>query len=129
MTDRWQLVLDFIKAYIKRQVQYVTLWIKTTGSVNLRLEDFRDFEYTPTGSDSRFLAQPPDQTNQPVFGSAVIGTDQWQDTRLTPIRIPVAQTSCSWFKFRLTTTDDILLIGYEVEYTARGTAVIAGKTA
>jgi hypothetical protein len=59
----------------------------------------------------------------------VIGTDQWQDTRLTPIRIPVAQTSCSWFKFRLTTTDDILLIGYEVEYTARGTAVIAGKTA
>lgn len=120
---------DFGDAQIKKQVQYVTLWIKTTGSVNLRLEDFRDFEYTPTGSDSRFLAQPPDQTNQPVFGSAVIGTDQWQDTRLTPVRIPVAQTSCSWFKFRLTTTDDILLIGYEVEYTARGTTVIAGKTA
>ena len=122
----WQ---DFGDAQLKKQVQYVTLWIKTTGSVTLNLEDFKDFEYAPVGTNTVYLAQPPDQANQPVFDTALIGTDQWQDTRLVPIRIPIAQQSCSWFKFRLTTTDDILLIGYELDFAARGTSVIAGKTA
>jgi len=119
---------DFGDAQVKKQVQYLTLWIKTTGSVNLLIDDFKDFEYTPSGSDTRFVAQPPDQTLQPVFGTAIIGTDQWQDTRLVCIRVPIAQQSCSWFKFRLTTTDDLLLVGYELEYVARGTNVIAGRT-
>ena len=56
-----------------------------------------------------------------------MGTADWQDTRLVPIRIPVAVQSCSWFKFRIETTDDILIVGYELDYVSRGTMVIAGK--
>lgn len=119
---------DFGDAQVKKQVQYVTLWIMTTGSVTLKLEDFKDFEYTPVDTNTQYLAQPPDQTEQPVYGKAIIGTDQWQDTRLSPIRVPIAQQSCSWFKFRLTTADDLVLVGYELEYTSRGTNVIAGRT-
>jgi hypothetical protein len=119
---------DFGDAQVKKQVQYVTLWIMTTGSVTLKLEDLKDFEYSPVDTNTQYIAQPPDQTEQPVYGKAVIGTDQWQDTRLSPIRIPIAQQSCSWFKFRLTTADDLVLVGYELEYTSRGTNVIAGRT-
>lgn len=119
---------DFGDAQVKKQVQYITLWIMTTGSVALVVDDFKDFEYEPIGTNGVYLAQPPDQSPQPVYGTAIIGTDAWQDTRLAPIRIAIAQRSCSWFKFRLTTTDDLVLVGYELEYTARGTNVIAGRT-
>lgn len=121
----WQ---DFGDAQIKKQVQYVTLWIATTGSVTLNLSYFKDFEYVAVGSDSRYIAQPPDRENQPVYDTALVGTAEWQDSRLVPVRIPVALESCSWFKFRLETTDDIMLVGHEIEFAARGTTVIAGKT-
>ena len=120
---------DFGDAQIKKQVQYVTLWVQTTGSVTVKLKAYKDFEYTVTNTDERFLYQPPDQVAQPVYNTGVVGTAVWQDTRLVPIRIPVAVQSCSWFKFRLETTDDILLVGYELDYVSRGTMVIAGKRA
>lgn len=133
----WQ---DFGDAQVKKQVQYCTLWLMTTGSVNVKLSYYKDFDdENVVGSDKSYLAQPPDQAKQPVFDSAIIdtgilasptpGSAKWQATRLVPLRIPVAVQSCSWFKFRLETTDDILLIGYELEFMARGTQVIAGKTA
>lgn len=118
---------DFGDAQVKKQIQYVTLWVMTTGSVKLYLQDFKDFEYTPSGEDLEYVAQPPDQEEQPVYGTAIIGTAEWQDTRLTPIRIPIAQQSCSWFRFTLRTKDDLVLVGYELSYTARGTNVIAGR--
>jgi hypothetical protein len=121
----WQ---DFGDAQIKKQVQYVTLWIMTTGDVSLNLSYFKDFEYTAVGSDSRFLSQSPDRESQPVYDTALVGTAQWQDPRLVPIRIPVALQSCSWFKFRLETSDDIMLVGHEIEFAARGTTIVAGKT-
>ena len=100
----------------------------TTGDVSLNLSYFKDFEYTAVGSDSRFLSQSPDRESQPVYDTALVGTAQWQDPRLVPIRIPVALQSCSWFKFRLETSDDIMLVGHEIEFAARGTTVVAGKT-
>lgn len=120
---------DFGDAQTKKQVQYVTLWIQTTGSVLVKLSHFRDFEYTEVSSNKVYEAQPPDQAAQPVYDTALIDTAVWQETRLVPIRIPVAQQSCSWFKFRIETTDDMVLIGYELEYVARGTQVIAGRRA
>lgn len=119
---------DFGDAQVKKQVQYVTLWVGTTGSVTLNLKHYKDFETTLVGSNSQYIAQPPDSAKQPVLDTGVIGTSAWQETRLVPIRIPVAQQSCSWFKFGITTTDDIALVGYEIEYAVRGTTVIAGKT-
>lgn len=120
---------DFGDAQAKKQVQYVTLWITTTGSVLLKLKHYKDFDHEAAGQDEQYIAQPPDAANQPVYDAAVADVDKWQESRLVPIRIPIAQQSCSWFKFSLETTDDILFIGYEVEYVVRGTQVIAGKKA
>lgn len=118
---------DMGDAQAKKQVQYVTLWAMTRGDVTIDFRYYKDFEATQLAADTRFIYQPPDRANQPVLGSAVIGTDQWQDARLVPIRIPTAVQSCSWFKFRVDTTDDILLVGYEVEYASRGSVVVEGK--
>jgi len=120
---------DFGDAQTKKQVQYVTLWVATTGSVTLNLKHYKDFEHEAVGQNYKYLAQPPDAKDQPVYDSAITDLDTWQESRLVPIRIPVAQQSCSWFKFGIETADDILLVGYEIEYTSRGTQVIAGKTA
>lgn len=120
---------DFGDAQVKKQVQYVTLWCMTRGDLTIDFRYYKDFEYSQTGTDTRFKFQPPDQLDQPVYDSAIIGTDQWQDARLVPVRIPVALQSCSWFKWELETTDDVTLVGYEVEYMARGTVTVAGKLA
>ena len=121
--------LDMGDAQVKKQVHYVTLWIQTTGSVELKLSHFKDFGYAEVGSNKTYLAQPADTASQPVLDEGLVGTAKWQRAQLVPIRISVAQQSCSWFKFRLETTDDLLLVGYEIEYQSRGVRVIAGKTA
>ena len=119
---------DFGDAQIKKQVLYVTIWAQTTGSVSLNLSFFKDFEHDPVGENKRFLYQPPDQGELPVYGKGRVGTAEWQDARLCPIRVPVALQSCSWFKFKVETTDDVLLVGYELVYASKGTTVIAGRT-
>ena len=121
--------MDFGDAQVKKQVQYVVLWCMTRGNLTIDFRYYKDFEYSQTGTDTRFKFQSPDQSDQPVYDSAVIGTDEWQEARLVPIRLPVALQSCSWFKWELETTDDVTLVGYEIEYVARGTVTVAGKLA
>jgi hypothetical protein len=118
---------DMGDAQVKKQVQYVTLWCQTRGNITIDFRYYKDFETEELAADNRFIYQPPDRANQPVLNSAVVGADKWQDSRLVPIRLPTAVQSCSWFKFRIDTTDDILLVGYEVEYATRGSVVIEGK--
>ena len=119
---------DFGDAQVKKQVQYVTLWVLTGGNVVVNLTHYKDFNPAITGTNTSYITQPPDQADQPVYGSAVIGTSPWEDGRLVPIRIPVAQQSCSWFKFAIETQNDLTLVGYELEFAARNTRVVAGKT-
>ena len=118
---------DLGDSQVKKQVQYVTLWAQTRGDININFRYYKDFEATVLETDTRFKYQPPDRADQPVLNKALVGTATWQDARLVPIRLPVALQSCSWFKFRVETTDDILLVGYEIEYATRGSLVIQGK--
>lgn len=120
---------DFGDAQVKKQVQYVTLWVMTAGDVKVSLKHYKDFEYTEVGANSAYVAQPPDRDAQPVYDEALVATAAWQRARLVPLRIPVAQQSCSWFQFEVTTTDDLVLVGYELEYKARGTQATAGRLA
>ena len=120
---------DFGDSQIKKQVQYVTVWIMSTGSVNIDLAYYKDFDNaTVTGRENKYIAQSPDRAKQPVYDTAILDTDVWQTSRLVPIRIPVAVQSCSWFKFSIETTDDLVLVGYELEFGVKGTQVVAGKT-
>jgi hypothetical protein len=41
----------------------------------------------------------------------------------------VAHQSAAWFCFEIETTEDLVLVGYEYEYTTKGTRVVAGVRA
>jgi hypothetical protein len=127
--SRWKSPwLDFGDAQIQKQPQYVTLWMMTTGSVNITLTHYKDFSRTAT-TERAYLAQPPDATALPVLDSAVLDATEWETARLVPIRIAVASQSCAWFAFEFETSNDLVFVGWEVEYNTRGTRVIAGQRA
>ena len=121
---------DFGDPQIKKQVQYATLWVMTTGTVKVSISYYKDFDgLNMIGEEVDYVAQPPDSDELPVYDTAVLEESVWTDSRLIPLRIPVAVESCSWFRFELKTTDDLILVGYELEYMSRGTQVVAGRTA
>jgi len=130
--------LDFGDAQVQKQVHYVTLWVGTTGSFGLEVEAYKDYNFDPVGPSQSYKMQPPDADLKPVYGpstfpvtkeTAVWNTSRWQGIRVVPVRVSVAVQSCAWFAFAFKTTDDVVLIGWEVEYTARGTRVTAGHKA
>jgi hypothetical protein len=91
----------------------------TSGSVTVQTEAYKDFERTG-GANRPYQAQPPDAAAQVVYDTVVLGSGEWDEARLVPLRIPVAQQSAAWFKWGLESTDDLTVIG-------PGTQVIAGR--
>jgi hypothetical protein len=89
---------------------------------------YKDFRLTPV-EERTYYAQPPDAADLPTFDLATLGTDTYQESRLVPIRVSIAQQSCAQFSFELETTDDLILVGWEAMYTSKGTQVIFGKRA
>ena len=127
--SRWKSPwLDMGDPQIQKQPQYVTLWVMTTGNVDVTLQHYKDFQRVPT-IERPYLAQPPDTTALPVLDTAVIGSAVWEEARLVPLRIAVASQSCAWFAFEFETQDDLVLVRWEVEYAARGTRTIEGARA
>ena len=120
---------DFGDPQIKKQVTYVTLWVMTTGQPTITLTHYKDFSLRGI-NERTYLMQPPDQKDLPVFDTVVLDTGSiYEDHRLVPVRFSVAHQSCSWFCFEFQTTDDLIFLGYELEYTTKGTRVVAGKRA
>ena len=113
----------------QKTVTYVTLWVMTTGQPTVTVRHFKDFNLTPIVERS-YRAQPPDAASLPVFDSAVLGAGSvWQEQRLVPIRVSVANVGCSWFAFELETTEDLTLVGYEVGFVMKGVSTVAGVRA
>lgn len=113
----------------KKQVQYVTMWVMSTGSVNVSVRVYKDWQRT-SYLERAFLAQPADATNLPVLDTVLLnGGEAWEQTQAVPLRIPVAHQSCSWFAFEVSTTDDLVLVGWSIEYQLRGTITVEGKRA
>ena len=120
---------DFGDAVQQKKVHYVTIWCLTTGSPTLTVRHLKDFSLTAT-SERSYESQPPDAADLPVYDSAVLGTTTaYRQERLVPLRVSVALQSCSWFAFEVETTDDLVIVGHEVEYTIGATRTIAGKRA
>lgn len=112
----------------QKQVNYVTLWIITTGNVPITVRHYKDFSLTAT-EERTYLAQPPDATSLPVLDKAVIGAANFSDERLIPLRVSVAHQSAAWFCFEIETQAEITLVGYEYDYITKGTRVVAGVRA
>ena len=79
--------------------------------------------------EQTYTAQSPDSPAQPVLDKAVLGQGVYRDARLVPLRFSVAHMSAAWFCFEIETTEDIILVGFEYEYTTKGTRVTSGVRA
>ena len=113
----------------KKQVQFVTLWVQTTGSVPVTLRVYKDFS-RDVSIETSYLAQPADAQLLPVLDQVLLDDGkEWSRTHAVPLRVSVANQSCSWFAFELETTDDLVLVGWSVEYAQRATRVVAGNRA
>ena len=120
--------MSFGDPQIMKQVSYVTLWVMTTGKPKIQMRHYKDFSLEPT-LEQTYTAQSPDAAPQPVLDAAVLGFGQYRDDRLVPLRFSVAHQSAAWFCFEMETDEDLVLVGYEYEYTTKGTRVVAGVRA
>ena len=121
--------MDMGDETIKKNVHYVYLYVLTQGSNAIAMDYFKDFNYSGTTSPSMTM-QRADHADQSIYGTATVTTGSdtpWEEPLATPIRYPIAQGSCSHFQFEISTTNDMVLIGYAVEFTAAGTRMITGK--
>ncbi len=120
---------DFGDAAAQKQVLYVTLWCLTTGRPTVTVKHLKDFSLTAVEERS-YQAQPPDAADLPVYDSAQLGTaTAYRKERLVPLRVSVAQQSCSWFAFEVSTSDDLVIVGHEIEYKFGKARTISGKRA
>lgn len=129
--------LDFGDAQAQKQIHYVTLWVKTEGSQDIKLSAYKDHLLEPVSETGSYKLQPPDKTLKPVMGpsgfptaeTAVFDTSEWQRADFVPMRFSVAVQSAAWFAFELESDQDFTLVGWEIEFTARGTRVVQGHKA
>jgi len=117
--------LNLGDAQLEKQVQYVTLWVTTTGDPSVALVWRKDWSYQANTGRALKL-QPPDAAEVQTYGEAVLPST-WERERVVPLRYAVAVQSCAWFQFEVSTSDDVVLVGWEVEFTARGTRVVEGR--
>jgi len=119
---------DFGDPQLLKQVQYVTVWVMTTGNPQVTLRWYKDFSLTAT-TERTYVMQPPDSSALAVYDSAVLGVASYRNERMVPLRYAVAVQSCAHFAFEIETSDDIVLIGFEYGYTVKGTEVARGRRA
>jgi hypothetical protein len=111
----------------KKQVQYVTVWVQTTGTVPVTVRVYKDWERL-FYSERSYEAQPADAQQMPVLSSVVLDSGvPWERVQAVPLRVAVAVQSCSWFSFEIETSDDLTLVGWSVDYQERGTMTIEGR--
>ena len=128
--SRWKSPwLSMTSPSVKKQVQYVVLWVQTTGSVPVTVRMHKDWQRTFV-SERSYLAQPADATNLPVLDTVLLDNGvPWERQHAVPLRVAVANMSCSWFAFEVETTDDLTFVGWSVEFQERGTITVEGKRA
>ena len=119
---------DFEAPEVKKFVKYVYLYALTTGGDNsISLEYRLDDDYVGTVTESRQM-QRPDHPDQAVFDTAIYNTDVWEKGLVTEIRFPVPEKACDRFQFEVSTTNDMVLVGYSIDYSMTGTKVITGQS-
>jgi hypothetical protein len=118
---------DFGDPQLQKQVTYVTIWVLTLGNPSLTMRHYKDFSLKPI-FERTYLSQPPDAQAQPVLGSAVLGAagNLYREPRLVPLRYSVAHQSAAWFCFEIETSEDLVLVGFEYEYSDKGQRVVPG---
>ena len=101
--------------------------IRDRGDNPIPLTYFKDYDYVGTAAPSA-KPQVPDAASQGVYDSVFVNKDVWEEERLTELRYPISQGSCSNFQFEVQNKSDLVLVGYAIELTSpEGTKIIKGK--
>jgi hypothetical protein len=125
MASAW---LDMGDPSFKKKVHGVYLFIRTGGDTTVSMDIYRDYDYNTYSTTTGVKLQRADFADQNVYDLVKLDDDKfWEEPMVTPIRFDVHNGSCSWFRWRIQTTVDVIVIGYAVDYTVSGTRIIAGK--
>jgi hypothetical protein len=125
MASAW---LDMGDPSLKKKVHGVYLFIRTGGSTTIAMNYYKDFDYNTTNTTSAIKLQRADFTDQNVYDVVLLDKDKyWEEPMVTPIRFDVHNGSCSWFRWKIETTVDVIVVGYAIDFTVSGTRIIAGK--
>lgn len=117
---------DLGSAALKKTVKYVTLRLMSTGTApTIQMKALRDFA-NGEGLTKDTICQPADIDKLPVFDTAVMGVAKYEDEHVISLRVPVGSFICTHFAFKLSTQEDITLLGYTIEFEV-GSTVIEGK--
>ena len=101
-------------------------WCKAQMPTIIKLMD--DDEVTLNKVVVELLTQDPDFADQNVYDLVKLDDSKyWEEPISTPIRFDVHDGSCSWFQWKVSTTTDLTIVGYAIDYTVSGTRIIAGK--
>jgi hypothetical protein len=120
--------LDFGDPSIKKKVHHVALHMYTTGDQSITMKVRKDFSYSADTMAS-LVAQRPEYADQITYDvSALDGANTWQANLLTTIRWDVYNSSCNHFQWEASGTGDVIIVGYEVLFTANQMKMIKGKT-
>lgn len=124
--SRWH---DFGYPSLKKHVKYIYLYMWTTGNNQMQFSWYRDRDWSTATSNTSPLTyiQRPDHPDQPVYGTALWDTANWQDTFLTQIRVDVGQFGCSDFAFEFTTSAPVQITGYAIELNTSPQETIGAK--
>lgn len=117
---------DMKNAPLKKYVKYVYLHVVTQGDNTIPITYYMDFDYTGITSSGEKM-QRPDHPDQGVYDTAIFDSSVWEEGMVSTIRYPVAQKASSYFSFKVETTNDIVLVGYSIEFSTDGTSTIKGK--
>ncbi len=123
----WQ---DFGNENEKKRVHYVYLYVLTGGDQTITMKYRKDFDWNAEVSSPAMKLQRADHLDQSVYGTVKVettSTKPWEEPFVTPIRFPIKQGSCTHFQFEFETTDDMIFIGYSVQFTMSGINMITGK--
>jgi len=125
MASAW---LDMGDPSFKKKVHGVYLFIRTGGDTTVSMDVYRDYDYNTYSTTTGVKLQRADFADQNVYDLVKLDDDKfWEEPMVTPIRFDVHNGSCSWFRWRIQTTVDVIVIGYAVDFTVSGTRIIAGK--
>ena len=118
--------LDFGNSQKKKFIKYVYVYALTRGDNTIPMTYYMDFGDSGTAS-APVKQQRPDHADQNVYGNGVWGVATWEEPYLTELRYPIAQKGSSHFSFEIETPNDMIIVGYSVEFVSNETQTVRGK--
>jgi len=119
--------IDMGLPYLKKYPKYLYLYVMTTGDMEIKIDHYKDRNWSTPFDGGTAMMQPPDHPDQTVYDKGKFDTAVWEDKRMTTVRVPITGGAYSAYAFEMSGVENLTFIGYSVEYQADGAMTIKGK--